>query len=96
MGWVGAGKGLGSLLDDSCRNPGVRQPWTWRGPRDHRGGTGKRSDRLDGSRGGEGPEERKVAEVSALVPRSWWCDISLGREMMDLIWGMLRVRGIAK
>lgn len=38
VGWVGAGKGPGSLLDDSCRNPGVRQPWTWRG-------TSKRNDK---------------------------------------------------
>lgn len=37
---------------------------------DHRGGTGKRNDRLDGSREGQGPAERKVAEVSALVLRS--------------------------
>lgn len=93
VGWVGAGKGLGSRLEDSCNNPGVRQPRTWRRPRDYRGGTGKRNDRLDGSKDGEGPEETKMAEVSALVLRSGWWGISLGQEIGEFNLGHVKGLG---
>lgn len=87
-GW--SRKGSRKLAGRYFNNPGVRQPWTWKelGDRSQR-----RDWQEDDRRGGEGPEQRKVADVLALVPRCWWCDVSVGQEIDEFNLGLVKGLG---
>lgn len=71
-----------SQREDSCNNPSVRKPVGMAGLRDHRRRTSKMNRQTQwmgtgwGGAVGRALEERRAAELSALVLRSMLCDIS--------------------